>query len=218
MAILWGRGLRAAEDATRHTLPGEQPSSTSTLHSFSEVSISPDGHFVVWSEEVDTEKASSPTPPPSLYVADLRAPADPPRRITAEQEIGSATSHSPAKRELVERNPTFSPNGRQIAFLSDADKQGQQQIYVIPIEGGLARRLTNLTSELSGLHWSSDGKQISYLFIEHPPRLAGPSAPVPQQTGVIGEKPFERRLGIVDLASGETRPLSPPDLYIYEYA
>src|SRR5262249_53520731 len=83
--------------------------------------------------------------------------------------------------------------------------------------GGQPKQLTHLTGAISNLHWSPDGKSISYLFIENPPRAAGPTSAVPPQTGVVGEKYFVQRIGIADVANGHVRKLSPADLYIYEY-
>jgi dipeptidyl aminopeptidase/acylaminoacyl peptidase len=178
------------------------------VHTFSQVSIAPNGRFVVWSEEVPAADDAAKAPEPTLYFADAGAPSSPPRRITA----GNGKDHP------TERNPVWSPDGRQIAFLSEAAKKGQRQMYVVPAAGGTARQLTNVAFDLSDLSWSPDGKQIGFLFIEHPTRIAGPTAAVPPQTGVIGEDPFEQRLAIVDVASGKIRTLSPADLYIYEYA
>ena len=38
-------------------------------------------------------------------------------------------------------NPAWAPDGRQLLFQSDRD-EGQQQLFVIPVEGGTAKRLT----------------------------------------------------------------------------
>src|SRR5207253_1479380 len=81
-------------------------------------------------------------------------------------------------------------------------KKGQLQIYIVPAVSGSARKLTDLHGAVNDLHWSPDGKQIGYLFIENPPRAAGPTAAVPPETGVIGKKVFEQRLGIVDASGG----------------
>src|SRR5438132_349449 len=80
---------------------------------------------------------------------------------------------------------------------------------------GPARKLTSLNGAVSQLRWSPDGKQIGFLYIDHPPRQAGPTAAVPPETGVIGDKVFEQRLGSVDVTGGQTRLLTPDDLYVY---
>ncbi|PYX61238.1 MAG: hypothetical protein DMG73_04595 [Acidobacteria bacterium] len=65
--------------------------------------------------------------------------------------------------------------------------------------------------------WSPDGKTLAFLFTENAPRAAGPLMAMMPETGVIGGRIYEQRLTIADVASGKTRQLSPPDLYVYEY-
>ena len=56
--------------------------------------------------------------------------------------------------------PTWSPDGKQVAFYSNA--QGNPQIFVIPSEGGATRRLTSLTAGATFPRWSRDGKWIYF--------------------------------------------------------
>src|SRR4030042_4978948 len=44
----------------------------------------------------------------------------------------------------VDTIPIWSPNGHEIAFLSNRDDEKQPQIYIIPFSGGEARPLTKL--------------------------------------------------------------------------
>lgn len=45
-------------------------------------------------------------------------------------------------RQVVDRNPAFSPNGRSIAFVSDRGEQPQDDLHVLRTGGGEPRRLT----------------------------------------------------------------------------
>lgn len=64
--------------------------------------------------------------------------------------------------------PRWSPDGAQIAFLSN--RGGKAQIYLIPVDGGEARALTAMPQGVgSGPVWSPDGAHIAF--------TAGPEAP-----------------------------------------
>ncbi len=77
----------------------------------------PDGSRIVYT-------ATPPGGQPQLYA--LRPDGQPPQALTA----GPGGNHSPA----------VSPDGRTLAFVSTRD--GNQEIYTMPVDGGPARRLT----------------------------------------------------------------------------
>jgi len=58
-------------------------------------------------------------------------------------------------------DPTWSPDGRQIAFASHRD--GIFQIYVMNSDGSNVRRLTKHNSEDSNPSWAPDGGAIAYI-------------------------------------------------------
>ena len=161
---------------------------------FDQVVITPDGQQVAW---VEIAKAGS-----AVYAAEINAPK--PRRITA----GGSTESAAA----------WSPDSRQIAFLSDSGKPGQQQLYVAGAAGGAPRKLTAVKGFLSAPGWSPDGKTIALLFTENAERAAGPLVAEKPQTGVIQDAVTEQRLALVDVATGKLRQISPADMYVYEYA
>ena len=60
--------------------------------------------------------------------------------------------------------PQWSPDGRQIAFLSNRRNEKQSQIYIIPFYGGEARPLTDFKGEFGRFQWSPDGKELGCAF------------------------------------------------------
>lgn len=57
--------------------------------------------------------------------------------------------------------PRWSPDGSQIAFLSNRDDETQSQIYLIPVDGGEAKALTEFKDmTIADFAWSPDGKQF----------------------------------------------------------
>src|SRR5947207_8614924 len=160
---------------------------------FSQTAISSDGKEVAW---VERSKEG-----PAIYVSETGTPR--PRRITAGGHSESAVA--------------WSPDGRQIAFLSDAADLGQQQLYIAGVAGGSPRKLTSVKGFLASPGWSPDGKTIALLFTENAERAAGPLVAEKAQTGVIQDAVTEQRLALVDVASGKLRQISPADMYVYEY-
>ncbi|MGB9334014.1 MAG: hypothetical protein WCB14_03310, partial [Candidatus Acidiferrales bacterium] len=175
------------------------------VHEFSQVVISPDGKQVAWVESL-TEKNGAPSPNSAIYVADVKDPKAA-RQITAG---AAGTAHA-------ESDVAWSPDSKRIAFLSDAAKAGQSQLYVASAAGGAARRLTQLKGYLSGPGWSPDGKTIALLFTENATRAAGPLVAETPDEGVVGQEIHEQRLTLVDAAKGTVRQISPADMYVYEF-
>lgn len=68
--------------------------------------------------------------------------------------------------DMEEDFPSWSPNGRQIAYVaSPAGSQnlGQRQIYVINADGGGRRQITSAPGPHTNPVWSPDGQWIAYL-------------------------------------------------------
>src|SRR5579875_278382 len=55
-------------------------------------------------------------------------------------------------------SPRWSPDGRILAFLSDRD--GSVQLYLLPLSGGEARKISNLRNGVTGYSWRPDGNAI----------------------------------------------------------
>jgi dipeptidyl aminopeptidase/acylaminoacyl peptidase len=171
---------------------------------FQDVTLSPDGKRVAWVEPVHRKDGAS-AGYSAIFVADLGPSPSPPRRLTIGAEPGQ------------ENNPAWSPDSTQLAFLSNRGLGGQFQVHVAPAAGGKAKRLTNLKGYLADLRWAPQGKQIGFLFIENALREAGPVQPGVAEVGEIGKTVQYQRLTIVDVDSARVRPVSPADLYVYEY-
>jgi dipeptidyl aminopeptidase/acylaminoacyl peptidase len=179
----------------------------SATHRFEQAAISPDGKKVAWVENVITKRGVS-TGDTVIYVSEVTR-KNPPKRISA----GVADAIH------AEGSVAWSPDGKKLAFLSDAAKAGQLQLYVIEAAGpaGSARKLTQVRGFLSTPNWSPDGKTIAILFTENATRAAGPLVAETPETGEIKDAFFEQRLALVDVATTRLRQISPADTYVYEY-
>ncbi len=63
-------------------------------------------------------------------------------------------------------SPAWSPDGKTLAFLSARD--GNSQVYLLPMEGGEARKLTQLSTGADLFHWAPDGKTIAFTSSVYP--------------------------------------------------
>ncbi|MGP8243045.1 MAG: winged helix-turn-helix domain-containing protein [Bryobacteraceae bacterium] len=62
-----------------------------------------------------------------------------------------------------ELQPSFSPDGKQVAFTWNGEAQAAFHVYAIPVNGGAARQLTRGIGSDYGPVWSPDGKRIAFL-------------------------------------------------------
>ena len=62
--------------------------------------------------------------------------------------------------EKYDRNPVWSPNGKEIAFSSN--RFGNDDIFVIPSDGGEAERITFFSTGDHVSDWSADGKRLIF--------------------------------------------------------
>ena len=60
----------------------------------------------------------------------------------------------------VESSPSFSPDGRTIAFTGQYD--GNTDVFIVPAEGGVPRRLTWHPDPDVALNWSRDGRKVLF--------------------------------------------------------
>lgn len=130
-----------------------------------------------------------------------------------------------------DRMPRWSPDGAQLAFLSDRAAKGQHQLYLLAA-GRLGEALPapRVEGTVEYLAWSPDGRSILL-------GVAGPGADMADAHGsgttatreedVPGWMPHVdsgvaenqwRRLWLYDVAAGATRPLSHPGLNVWEAA
>jgi dipeptidyl aminopeptidase/acylaminoacyl peptidase len=169
---------------------------------FRQVAISPDGQRVAW-VEAGAESGV-------IQVAGLATPDATPVRVTA----------CPALSACDESALAWSPDGKRLAFLSNAGEGSQVQLHVVDASGGEARKLTGFQGPLAAPKWSPDGSTLAVLIMqgEGAEQAKGPTGPASRETGVVRESHPLRRVALVSVADGGHRVVSPKDLYVYEYA
>jgi dipeptidyl aminopeptidase/acylaminoacyl peptidase len=125
----------------------------------------------------------------AIWLADVDG-SRPPHRFTA----GTA----------ADRRPRWSPDGTQIAFLSDRAARGIAQLYVIDVDGGEARAVTPTKNKrpVLAFSWSPDGNRIAFTSVDEPTEEDKRRDKERDDVHVYGQRWKYARLRLVDLATG----------------
>jgi dipeptidyl aminopeptidase/acylaminoacyl peptidase len=120
------------------------PEDVYELTGVSDPRVSPDGKtvaYVVWRLDKESNATKG-----AIWMAATDG-STPPRQFTSG--------------ESLDADPRWSPDGSRLAFTS---KRGTDaaQLFVIPVAGGEARKLTDLKEDVQYAAWSPDGSRIAF--------------------------------------------------------
>jgi dipeptidyl aminopeptidase/acylaminoacyl peptidase len=153
------------------------------------VALSPDGRTVAYTQrEVDWTENEYVT---QIWLADA-AGGGTPRQVTR----GKKSSEGPA----------WSPDGRQLGFLSE--RSGKRQVYALDLAGGDATQITNAEEGVLDFAWAPDGRSLAVNILD------GKTAARKQRDERYGElelhdeDPIVSHLHVVDLATKQTKRLT----------
>ena len=173
-----------------------------------QVAISPDGKRLAW---IQVSRGGS-----EIHVA----PLDDLSKFVRITAAASLDQH------CRETEFTWAPDSMALAFLSDCGSgdgqpRGQMNLFLARVDGGAARRLTELRGEVRSPSFSPNGKAIAFLYVEGATRLAGALAAMKPPSGVIGEDGVEiQRVAFAEADAAEPTPpilATPANLHIYEF-
>lgn len=108
--------------------------------------ISPDGKSIAFPLTKINEKLNRRMT--AIWLVPYNGSA-PPRLLTAESVSSS--------------NPQWSPDGRTLAFLSTRGESAHAQIWLLSLDGGEPRRLTELKNGVASFQWSPQGDRFAVL-------------------------------------------------------
>ncbi len=74
--------------------------------------------------------------------------------VSSAGGVATQLTRDPAR----DGQPAFSPDGTEIAFVSD--RSGSRQVHVMPVGGGVPRRITTHTEGFTLEEWMPDGKSL----------------------------------------------------------
>ncbi len=144
VAILFSAGFAGAQTAAKRPITFED---MIKMHRVAEPKISPDGQWIAYS-------VSTPDMELNHGVSNIWA---------VRTSGGDALQLTSGGRDS---SPVWSPDGKTLAFLSARD--GNSQVYLLPMDGGEARELTHLSTGADIVKYSPDGKTLAFTSSVYP--------------------------------------------------
>jgi len=115
-----------------------------------------------------------------------------------------------------EFSPRWSPDGKQLAFLSNRGEE--QQIYVIRADGGEGVAITKGKRSVKSFEWSPDGKQIAFLAPDAKTDAEEKKQKDKDDAHVADKEDKRPQVWLVTVEGGETRALTKPNWEVDELA
>ena len=200
-----GAGLTAAD----HARIEEVLKGLDRGHHIGQVAVSPDGKRLAWIQQ---------------------AAGGDEIRVAATMNLNNServTAAAKPEEHCQENEMAWAPDSKGLAFLSDCGSPGRQMdLYLSKLDGGRARRLTELKGFAESPAFSPDGTKVGFLYVEGATRPAGALAAMKPPAGVIGEDGIEvERVAVAEVASpglfkpgpGAPEMATPAKLHVYEF-
>jgi Tol biopolymer transport system component len=120
--------------------------------------------------------------------------------------------------ERGESSPRWSPDGTRVAFLARREADEHNQIYLLNVAGGEARRLTQHPAPPTNLTWAPDGSRLFFTATDAKSPEEREREKLQDDVYRFEETNFKQRhLWTADL-EGQTRKLTDGDFSIEQYA
>jgi dipeptidyl aminopeptidase/acylaminoacyl peptidase len=171
------------------------PEASLNLRNISDLQFSPDGSRLAF---VVTEPAKGERRARHVWIYE-------------KQSGGIRQFTFSAKSEFL---PRWSPDGKQLAFLSDRDEQ--QQVYAMPTAGGEATALTKGKRAVRNFAWSPNGKHIAFLAPDAKTEAEEKKEKDKDDARIVDKEDRHGRLWLLTLDTGEANALTAPKWDIRE--
>ena len=203
LGLLWPIVLGLTQVVAELDSPADQrklltPEASLNLRSISDLQFSPDGARVAF---VVTEPPKGSERPRHVWVYDTRSGG-------VRQFTHSAKSES---------SPRWSPDGKQLGFLSNRENE-QEQIYLIRADGGEGVAITKGKRSVKSFEWSPDSKQIAFLAPQAKSDAEEKKEKDKDDAHVVDKDDKRAWLWLVDVDTSDARALTKPSWEISELA
>ncbi len=174
-----------------------------SLHTFADASLSPEGDRIAL---VETAEPFAPSPKRARGPLVVRA--------ARTGEVLHSYDPCPACRYS---DPAWSPRGDSLAFIAFDAAQGRTTLELI--RGGHVTALASVDGVAQTPRFSPDGAMIALMATPGAHKETGAVEAGAEQVGDIGALATadEKRIGVIPVAGGEIRYVSPADTFVYEY-
>lgn len=116
-----------------------------------------------------------------------------------------------------ERSPQWSPDSKQIAFITKREDVKEQQIYLLNNQGGEAKQLTKHVTSVSNIQWSPDGLSIYFLASDPKTKEEKEKDKIKDDVITFDENYKQRHLWRISLSDKVEQRLTEGDFSILNY-
>jgi dipeptidyl aminopeptidase/acylaminoacyl peptidase len=169
--------------------------------SLADVTISPNREQVAWTARLYGMSGENPVS--TIWIA----PTD-----------GSTEGRSYTPSDCLNQRPAWSPDGSAVAFLSDRSEAGTPGLYLLPTDGGEARKLVQRKSSIESFSWSPDGRTIAFTSPDELSEEETRRKDERDDADVYGESWPNAGLYLLDLESEQVTRLPSGDFHTREIA
>jgi len=92
-------------------------------------------------------------------------------RELVQVDVSSGAQHALTYERKTAGSPRWSPSGDRLAFTANdgTGRDAKPQIFVLPMTGGEAKKITDVPEGIEQFAWRPDGREIAYVTSDEPP-------------------------------------------------